>query len=139
MTRALARSRAPSARTFLAAAALLVAAGAAITAAAPVPSRAAPVPTPSLAERLGPRTWALAIPVAWLSTPVTGLREDDVLDLLGARPSERANAVDVAAGVRVMSVDERQVVVELTSEDAAAITSARARGLSLVAILRSTR
>ena len=98
-----------------------------------------PAPTPSLSDRLGPKTWAFAIPIAWLSAPVPGICEDDVLDILGARPSERASAAEVATGVRVMSADERAVVVELTSDDAAAIASARARGLSLIPILRSTR
>lgn len=132
------RPPALSPRSALAAAALLVAAASAATAVAPEPVPA-PLPTPALAERLGPRTWALALPVAWLTAPLPGLREDDVLDLLGARQSERATAVDVATGVRVMAADERTIVIELTAEDAAAIAGARARGLSLVPILRSTR
>lgn len=125
-------------RTAVAAAALLVAVASAATAVAPQPVPA-PLPTPALSERLGPKTWALALPVAWLTAPLPGLREDDVLDLLGARQSERATAVDVATGVRVMAADERTIVIELTAEDAAAIAGARARGLSLVPILRSTR
>ena len=125
-------------RLAVAIAALFLAGASALTLAVP----AAPVqaaPTLPLSQRLGPRTWALAIPVAWLSAPIPGLRDDDVLDLLGARPSERATASDVAAGVRVMAVDERTLVVELTAEDAAAVASARARGLALIPILRSTR
>jgi hypothetical protein len=125
-------------RTVLAAASLILAAGSSATVLAPQPA-AAPVATPALSDRLGPKTWAFALPVAWLAAPLPGLREDDVLDLLGARASERATASDVASGVRVMSVDERTIVVELTAEDAAAIAAARARGLSLMPILRSTR
>lgn len=127
-----------SQRSALAAASVLIAVASVATAVAPEPVPA-PLPTPALAERLGPRTWALALPVAWLTAPLPGLREDDVLDLLGARQSERATAVDVATGVRVMAADERTIVIELTAEDAAAIAGARARGLSLVPILRSTR
>ena len=124
-------------RLAVAIAALFLAGASALTLAVPPsPVRAEP---PALSQRLGPRTWALAIPVAWLSAPIPGLRDDDVLDLLGARPSERATASDVATGVRVMAVDERTLVVELTAEDAAAVASARARGLSLIPILRSTR
>ncbi|MBI2323891.1 MAG: hypothetical protein HYU87_02860 [Chloroflexi bacterium] len=139
MIRSLAAPRlGPTPRMAVAVAALLLATASAVTVAVPPPAQTA-TPTPALSERLGPRTWALAIPVAWLSAPIPGLRDDDVLDLLGARPSERATASDVAAGVRVMAVDERTLVVELTAEDASAIASARARGLALIPILRSTR
>jgi hypothetical protein len=123
----------------LALVAALLAVAAAVTAVAPSTPARVPAPTPPLSERLGPRTWAFAIPMAWLSAPMPGLRADDVLDLLGARPSERATATDVATGVRVMSIDERALVVELTADDASAIAAARARGLSLIPILRSTR
>lgn len=117
----------------------VVLAAAAFAAAAIQSEPAAVPPPPTLAERLGPRTWAFAIPLGWLSAPIPGLRGDDVLDLLGARASERATASEVAQGLRVMSSDDRALIVELTAEDAAAIASARARGLSLIPILRSTR
>lgn len=122
----------------LAVLAVLIAAASAATAIAPE-TAPAPVATPALSERLGPKTWAFAIPIAWLSAPIPGARHDDVLDLLGARSSERATASEVATGVRIMSVDDRVLVVELTAEDASAIAGARARGLSLIPILRSTR
>ncbi len=125
-------------RFAVAIAALVLAGASVLTHGAASPAQTA-APTPPLSQRLGPRTWALAIPVAWLSAPIPGLRDDDVLDLLGARSSERATASDVAAGVRVMAVDERTLVVELTAEDAAAVAGARARGLTLIPILRSTR
>lgn len=96
-------------------------------------------PRPALADRLEPRTWAVAIPLAWLAAPLADLREGDVLDLIATRTSERANATEVARGLRVMSLDERGLVVELTSDDASAIAEARARGLSFVPILRSSR
>lgn len=126
-------------RSVVAAAALILAGASFLAIAAPVPPSQTTAPVPPLSHRLGPRTWALAIPVSWLSAPIPGVRDDDVLDLLGARPSERATASEVAAGVRVMAVDERTLVVELTAEDAAAVASARARGLALIPILRSTR
>ena len=97
------------------------------------------VAAPGLTQRLGPRTWALAIPIAWLAAPIPGMREDDVVDLIGTHTGERATASDVASGLRVMSVDERVVVVELRSEDASAIAAARARGLALIHIVRSIR
>ena len=99
----------------------------------------ASVAPPTLAQRLGARTYGFAIPVGWLAAPIPGLHEGDVLDLLGTRPSERATATDVADGLRVMTVDERAVVVELRAADAEAIAAARARGLTLVPILRSAR
>ncbi len=140
MIRSLATPRlAVTPQVALAVAALVLAIASAVTVVAPAQPAQMSAPPPALSERLGPRTWALAIPTSWLSAPMPGLRDDDVLDLLGARPSERATASGIAAGVRVMAVDERTLVVELTAEDASAIASARARGLSLIPILRSTR
>lgn len=126
-------------RPVIALAALILAGASLLTIAAPAPPSQTTAAVPPLSERLGPRTWALAIPVSWLSAPIPGLRHDDVLDLLGARPSERATTSEVATGVRVMAFDERTLVIELTAEDAAAVASARARGLALIPILRSTR
>ncbi len=97
------------------------------------------IPPAPLADQLEPRTWALALPMSWLSTPIPDTRPGDVLDLIGARTGERATAVEVATGLRVMSVSERSIVVELTDDAASAIASARARGLALVPILRSSR
>lgn len=124
---------------------LLLIAGAALAAVLALASAAAPGSAPvqatalGLADRLEPRTWALAIPLGWMAAPLAGLREGDVLDLIGTRTSERANATEVARGLRVMSLDDRSLVVELTAEDASAIAEARARGLSFVPILRSSR
>lgn len=126
-------------RSAIAVAALILAGASLLTIAAPASPAQTTAPVPPLSQRLGPRTWALAIPVSWLSAPIPGIRDDDVLDLLGARASERATASEVAAGVRVMAVDERTLVVELTAEDAASVAGARARGLALIPILRSTR
>lgn len=126
-------------RAALVAGAILLAALAGAAALLPPDARAMPSAPVPLTERLGARTWALAIPTGWLAAPVPGLREDDVLDLLGTRTGERATASTVATGLRVMSADDRVVVVELTSDDASAIAAARARGLSLVPIVRSTR
>ena len=125
-------------RLVLAGAAAVLVALAALT--TPMPAGPQPVAAPApLSERLGPRTWALAIPVGWLTAPMPGLREDDVLDLLGTRAGERATAAAIASGLRVMALDDRVLVVELTDGDASSIASARARGLALVPILRSAR
>lgn len=122
----------------LAGSAALAVLGLATQVAAPAPETNVAA-RPALADRLEPRTWAFAIPHAWLAAPLAGLREGDVLDLIATRTSERATASEVARGLRVMTVDERAIVVELTAEDAAAIAEARARGLSFVPILRSSR
>lgn len=119
--------------------AALVLAGAA-AAAALVPTDV-PVthPPASIADRLGVRTWALALPTSWLAAPIPGLRAEDILDLIGTHAGERATATKVATGLRVVSGDDRALIVELTEEDASAIASARARGITLVPILRSSR
>lgn len=106
-----------------------------------VPGGAAPAEETALrlADRLEPQTWAFAIPLAWMAAPLADLREGDVLDLIGTRTSERASASEVARGLRVMSLDERSLVVELTAADASRVAEARARGLSFVPILRSSR
>lgn len=137
------RSLVPRPRLTARVALLLAAVGlASVAAAASLASpatRADAVVPPSLAERLGPRTWAFGVPLSWLAAPIPGLREGDVIDLVGTRTSERATASEVATGLRVMSADDRALVVELTADDAMAIAGARARGLSLIPILRSAR
>jgi hypothetical protein len=120
-------------------AALGLAGVAALTSLGPAPPRVETATPPSLAERLGPRTWAFGIPLSWLAAPIPGLRDGDVIDLVGTRTSERATASEIASGLRLMSADERALVVELTAEDAMAIAGARARGLTLIPILRSVR
>jgi len=129
----------PRARGALLIAALVVGSLAAFTAVVPSASVPASVAPLSLADRLEPRTWAFAIPLTWLAAPLASLREGDVLDLIGTRTSERATASEIAAGLRVMSIDDRALVVELTADDASAIAEARGRGLSFVPILRSSR
>ena len=97
------------------------------------------VAPPTLAQRLGVNTYGFAIPASWLAAPIPGLHEDDVVDILGTRPGDRATATDVAGGLRVMAADDHALVVELRAEEAAAIAAARARGHSLIPILRSSR
>jgi hypothetical protein len=129
--------RMPSRAMLLAAAgALLAVAG--TFALVPTDTRAAVAP-PTLARRLGTSTYGLAIPLSWLAAPIPGLEEDDIVDVFGTRIGERATATEVASGLRVKSVDERALVVELRAVDAEAIAAARARGLTLVPILRSAR
>lgn len=126
-------------RTVLALLAAVLAALALFTAAVAAAPQPLPARAPSLSERLDAGAWAFAIPVEWLAAPIPGLAEGDVVDLLGARPGERATASEVAAALRVVAIDDATLVVELTPGDAAAIVAARARGLELVPILRSAR
>ena len=92
----------------------------------------------SLAQRLSMSTWALAVPTAWLAAPLAEVRSGDSVDLLAVRTGDRPLAVAIAADLRVMSADERSIVFEVDEESATAIASARASGLLIVPLLRST-
>ena len=130
------RRRFPTRRVALGAASALLAVGAL---GAEIGGAAAPPTPPSLAESLAPSTWAMALPTAWLAAPVPRVRPGDVIDVLAVRQGDRAYAVPVAYAARVMSSDERGIVLELDEEDASAIAIARGGGLLLVPLLRSAR
>ncbi len=121
--------------------ALIVAAAALATAsiAASVISPAPEPPPLGLADALGPSTWAMELPSAWLAAAPEGLRRADRVDLLAFRPGDRAYAVPIAYALRVMSVTERGLVLEVGEYDAIALATARAGGLLIVPIVRSTR
>jgi hypothetical protein len=91
-----------------------------------------------LAQRLSMSTWAFAVPAAWLAAPLADVRSGDSVDLLAVRMGDRPLAVAIAADLRVMSADERSIVFEVDEESATAIASARASGLLIVPLLRST-
>jgi len=92
----------------------------------------------SLAQRLSMSTWALAVPTSWLAAPLAEARSGDSVDLLAVRAGDRPLAVAIAADLRVMGADERSIVFEVDEESATAIASARASGLLIVPLLRST-
>ncbi len=92
----------------------------------------------SMADRLSISTWALAVPTAWLAAPLAEVRSGDSVDLLAVRAGDRPLAVAIAGDLRVMSADERSIVFEVDEESATAIASARASGLLIVPLLRST-
>jgi hypothetical protein len=92
----------------------------------------------SLAQRLSVSTWAIAVPTGWLAAPLAEVRSGDSVDLLAVRSGDRPFAVAIAADLRVMSADERSIVFEVDEESAAAIATARASGLLIVPLLRST-
>jgi Flp pilus assembly protein CpaB len=98
-----------------------------------------PAPSNTLTQRLEPSTWALSIPTAWLGAPLPQAQPGDHVDLLAVRQGEHPLAIAVAAGLRVMAVDDRAVVFEVDEDSAAAIATARASGLLIVPLLRSTR
>jgi hypothetical protein len=104
------------------------------------PSRSADEATAStsLAQRLSISTWALAVPTSWLAAPLAEARSGDSVDLLAVRAGDRPLAVAIAADLRVMGADERSIVFEVDEESATAIASARASGLLIVPLLRST-
>jgi hypothetical protein len=130
------RRRLPARRIALGAASALLALGAL---GAQLGSATAPTMPAPLAESLGPSTWAISLPAAWLAAPVPRVRMGDRIDVLAVRQGERAYAVPVAYAARVMAVDERGVVLEVDEEGASAIAIARGGGLLLVPLLRSTR
>ena len=93
----------------------------------------------TIADALAPGTWAISIPISWFVAPIGGLRAGDRLDILALRPGERATATAVAFDLLVVSADDRAVVVGTGADDATALGVARASGLLLVPLLRSTR
>lgn len=96
--------------------------------------------TPStMADALAPGTWAFSIPTSWLAAPIAGLHPGDRLDILALRPGEHATATVVALDLLVVAVDERAVIVGSGADDVTALGVARASGLLLVPLLRSTR
>ena len=92
-----------------------------------------------LADRLAPSSWAVSVPTGWLAAPISGLRPGDRIDVLALRPGERASASAIAFDLEVMSIDATGLVLDARAEDATAIAVARAGGLLLVPLLRSTR
>jgi hypothetical protein len=96
------------------------------------------VATSSLAQRLSVSTWAIAVPTGWLAAPLAEVRSGDSVDLLAVRSGDRPFAIAIAADLRVMSADERSIVFEVDEESATAIATARASGLLIVPLLRST-
>jgi len=117
---------------------MLLAASMVSTFVAPARSADEMAATASLAQRLSMSTWALALPTAWLAAPLAEVRSGDSVDLLAVRMGDRPLAVAIAADLRVMSADERSIVFEVDEESATAIASARASGLLIVPLLRST-
>ena len=96
------------------------------------------VASSSLAQRLSVSTWAIAVPTGWLAAPLVEVQSGDSVDLLAVRSGDRPFAVAIAADLRVMSADERSIVFEVDEESATAIATARASGLLIVPLLRST-
>jgi hypothetical protein len=93
----------------------------------------------TMADALAPGTWAISIPTSWFVAPIGGLRAGDRLDILALRPGEHATATAVAFDLLVVSADDHAVIVGSGADDATALGIARASGLLLVPLLRSTR
>lgn len=104
-------------------------------------SLAAPEPDtpPSLADALAPSTWAMAVPASWVAASPSGIRAGDRVDVLAMRGGDRAYALPIAFGLRVLSFGTSDLILEVDEEDAIALATARSGGLLLVPILRSTR
>jgi len=93
----------------------------------------------SLADELHPATWAMTVPSAWLAAPVPPVRRGDAIDILAMLAGDKAYSVPVAYGVRVLSVSDKGMLLEVDETDATAIATARGGGLLLLPLLRSTR
>lgn len=93
----------------------------------------------SLADELRPATWAMTVPSAWLAAPAPPVRRLDAVDILAMRTGDKGYSIPVAYGVRVLSVSDRGLLLEVDETDATAIATARASGFLLVPLLRSTR
>lgn len=106
---------------------------------APVPAAPEASTAPSLATRLPPSSWALAIPTSWFAAPLTGLREGDRIDVLALKTSDRPTAAAIAHDLEVMSISDRTLVLAVGAFDATAIATARAGGQLIVPLLRSER
>ena len=119
-------------------AALLGAAVLSTLVASPSRSTDEAVASRSLAQRLSMSTWAIAVPTGWLAAPLAEVQTGDSVDLLAVRSGDRPLAVAIAADLRVMDADERSIVFEVDEESATAIATARASGLLIVPLLRSS-
>jgi hypothetical protein len=135
---ALIASRRPLARRRLmmgaASALLALAAVGASVSANPAPAREV-----SLAMSLHPSMRALAVPSTWFAAPLPRVRVGDVLDIEAVRTGEKAYSIQVAVAARVLSSDERGVVIEVDENDAGLLVNARATGMLIVPLLRPDR
>ena len=92
-----------------------------------------------LSEALDGSTFALAVPTAWLGAPAIGVRPRDRIDLIAVRPGDRASGYPVAYDLRVMSSDDRALIVQIDEASAIAVALARSSGMLLVPLLQSAR
>jgi len=70
---------------------------------------------------------------------VAEVRAGQSVDLLAVRMGDRPLAIPIAADLRVMNVGDAAIVFQVDEDDATAIASARASGLLIVPLVRSTR
>src|SRR2546426_9891447 len=61
----------------------------------------------ALTARLAPATWAFAVPVAWLATPVGEIRVGEKVDLMAGRVGGGPPSLPFAARPRVLRVADR--------------------------------
>jgi len=76
---------------------------------------------------------------AWLGAPAIGVRPRDRIDLIAVRPGDRASGYPVAYDLRVMSSDDRALIVQIDEASAIAVALARSSGMLLVPLLQSAR
>jgi hypothetical protein len=101
------------------------------------PDTAAETRTFPLAYALASSTWALAIPTTWLAAPAQGVRPDDRIDLIAVRGGDRAGGYVVALDVRVMTNDDRVLLIQTDEASAIAVAIAHTNGSLLVPLLQS--
>ena len=92
-----------------------------------------------LSRRLDLTSVGLTLPLSWLATGIGAAQPDDRLDLLGVRRGDATSVYPLASGARVLTVEDRAVVLALAPDDAAQVALARSADLLIVPLLRPRR
>src|SRR3989442_15372307 len=90
----------------------------------------------ALTARLAPATWAFAVPVAWLATPVGEIRVGEKVDLMAVCGGGRPPAIPFGPDPPVLSVDDGAIVFEVDEESATAVATPPAASFLIVPRLR---
>jgi hypothetical protein len=93
-------------------------------------------PTPDLAPSLVNGGVAFVLPHAWLAAPPPPLVANDRVDVLASSVDRASGAAIATSDARVLRAEPDAIVLEVTTDDVAALAIARARAYVLVLVLR---